>query len=281
VAADPALHARLEDLARAATMLFVAGLPGTGKSLVIHQLSHLAARAGRPVHLLQWDVARPVFESSAAGRRYPMVDGVTHAVVRKAVGLWARRAVVQWTRGRSARALLLGETPLVGNRLLELARPADDDAEAVLRDAGCRFVIPVPSVEVRRVVESERERRAARPRHEREREDAPPAVLRALWRELRAVAPRLGLAAGAGDAGTYDPETYRRVYAALLRHRHAAALPLATVLPTGAFSVYDDVAGRAELTPTDAEADAAVREVERRYPDPAALDAEVARWWEV
>ena len=66
---DPALHERLTGLAGSARMVFVAGLPGTGKSLVIHQLAHLAADAGRAVHLLQWDVARPVFEASAAGRR--------------------------------------------------------------------------------------------------------------------------------------------------------------------------------------------------------------------
>ena len=73
-----------------------AGLPGTGKSLLVQQLTQLAASAGRRVHLLQWDVARPPFEASAAGRRYPVVDGVTHPVIRKAVGLWARRAVVAW-----------------------------------------------------------------------------------------------------------------------------------------------------------------------------------------
>ncbi len=70
-------------------MVFFAGLPGTGKSLLVHQLVHVAAGRGRRVHLLQWDVARPVLEASPAGRRYPLADGVTHAVVRtrrRAVG---------------------------------------------------------------------------------------------------------------------------------------------------------------------------------------------------
>jgi adenylylsulfate kinase-like enzyme len=48
-------------------MVFLAGLPGTGKSLLAHQLAHMASDAGRTIHLLQWDVARPVFEASAAG----------------------------------------------------------------------------------------------------------------------------------------------------------------------------------------------------------------------
>jgi hypothetical protein len=260
-------------------MIFAAGLPGTGKSLVIHQLAHLAAGAQREVHLLQWDVARPVFEASAAGRRYPMVDGVTHPVVRKAVGLWARRAVGAWARGPTPGALLLGETPFVGSRLIELARPAEDDVEPVLRGEGCRFVIPVPSVEVRRFVEAERDRRAARPRNVREREDAPPHVLRGLWRELHAVAVRQGLAADA-DA-PYDPDLYRRVYEGLLRHRHVEPLRLETVLATETLSVYDFDVPHVDVVPRGDEAETAVREIERQYPDADVLAREVERWWVV
>ena len=61
VSRDQPLRAPLERLAREPRLVFVAGLPGTGKSLLIHQLAHLAAGAGRSVHLLQWDVVRPVF----------------------------------------------------------------------------------------------------------------------------------------------------------------------------------------------------------------------------
>src|SRR5262249_56897857 len=93
--ADPRLMEQLRALGRR-RMVFFAGLPGTGKSLLVHQLVHLAAAAGRRVHLLQWDVARPRFEATAAGRRYPLVDGVTHPVIRRAAGRWARQALVAW-----------------------------------------------------------------------------------------------------------------------------------------------------------------------------------------
>jgi MoxR-like ATPase len=69
VGADRGLADRIRALA-ARRMVFVVGLPGTGKSLVVHQLVHVASAAGRAVHLLQWDVARPGFEASPAGRRY-------------------------------------------------------------------------------------------------------------------------------------------------------------------------------------------------------------------
>ena len=101
VGAARPLEARLRGLA-AQRMVFFAGLPGTGKSLLVHQVAHLAFGVGRSVHLLQWDVARPVFEASPAGRRYPLVDGVTQAVIRKAAGLWVRQALVTWKNGIEA-----------------------------------------------------------------------------------------------------------------------------------------------------------------------------------
>jgi hypothetical protein len=289
---DRALHEQLTDLARRPRMVFVAGLPGTGKSLVIHQLAHLAAEAGRPVHLLQWDVARPVFEASPAGRRHPVVDGVTQPMIRAAVGRWARGAVVAWHQRAGPEALLIGETPLVGSRLIELARRVDDDAEPLLASAACVFVIPVPSADVRAHIEAERERRAAAPRHAREREDAPPHVLRAMWGELVTTAAALGIAASAGAgaggeaagpaaAPPYDAALHRGVYEAVLRHRRTEALPLDIVLPTASMSVYDLDVASTQIVPTEAEADAAVRAAEARHADPAALAHEVKRWWVV
>jgi hypothetical protein len=148
--ADRRLADALRGLA-ALRMVFLAGLPGTGKSLLVHQLTHLAAGSGRLVHLLQWDVARPVFEASPGGRRHPQVGGVTHAVVRAAAGLWVRRAIAAWNAQHpGAEHLLVGETPFVGNRFVELARPLDDPAEPALTAPSCRFAIAVPSREVRR-----------------------------------------------------------------------------------------------------------------------------------
>jgi hypothetical protein len=276
VGADRELHERLRRLARTSRMVVVAGLPGTGKSLLLHQLAHVAAAMGRAIHLLQWDVARPAFEASPAGRRYPVVAGVTHPIVRRAVGLWARRALVDWERRHpGARHLLIGEAPFVGHRLIELARRLDDAAEPLLSAPSCRFVVAVPSAEVRRLIEAERERRAARPLHALEREDAPPEVLQALWRELVGVARRLGGAGAGGDDAPYDPDVYRRVYERLLRHRHVTVVPLDVVLPTGHLSVYDFDVARADVVPSTAEARAALGEAE------ALGDADVSGWWVV
>jgi hypothetical protein len=278
VGADPRLAEQLRRLADR-RMVFVAGLPGTGKSLLVNQLVHMAARAGRRVHLLQWDVARPPFEASDAGRRYPQVDGVTHAVVRRATGLWARGAVAAWDERHAApEHLLIGETPFVGNRFVELAQRLDDRAEALLTAASCRFAIAVPSRDVRRFVEAERERRSASPRHPREREDAPPRVLRDLWHGLVATEAAGGVAGGAPVP--YDPVLYQRIYERVLRHRPREVVAQDVILPTATMSVYDFHVEAHDLVPTEPEADAFVREVERRYPDLAVLDADIARWWE-
>ena len=295
VHADGRLAERVGRLA-GQRLVFFAGLPGTGKSLLVHQLVHLAGGAGRRIHLLQWDVARPVFEASPAGRRYPLAAGVTHPVIRKAAGLWVREALVEWNaRYREPEHLLVGETPLAGNRFIELARRLDDGAEALLTAASCRFVIAVPSREVRLFLEAERERRAASPLHPREREDAPPHVLRDLWRDLAGIAralespaPRAERAVGseAPDRGVdarsvpYDPAVYARVYERVLRHRNADTLVHDVILPTEKLSVYDFAVAARDLVPTEAEAERFIGDVERRYADPTALEAEIARWWE-
>src|SRR4051812_13196676 len=125
--ADSNLYRRLHAAAVERRCVFFAGLPGVGKSLLLQQLSLIATSAGRRVSLLQWDVARGPFERPEILARYPETDGVTHAVIRKAAGLWARGAVAAWDRDHpDAADMLVGEVPLIGNRLIELVQQQAD-----------------------------------------------------------------------------------------------------------------------------------------------------------
>jgi GNAT superfamily N-acetyltransferase len=273
------LFAALTPVARDARFVFFAGLPCTGKSLLIHQLAHLAHARGRRIHLLQWDVARPVFEASDAGRRYPQERGVTHGVIRLAVGRWARRALARWhARHAGSDDLLIGETPFIGHRLIELARPADDEAERLLAADSARFVIPVPSRALREHLESERTRRARDPLNRREQEDAPPALLRDLWHELVGAARTLGIAGPAAHL-PYDSVIYQRVYEHLLAHRHAEALPLDTRLPAEHFSAYEFRIPAVDVIPAEPEVARVILEVEEEYAEPAAVEREIERWY--
>src|SRR5712671_761507 len=113
-------------------MVFFAALLGVGKSLFIRELARAAHMAGRTVHLLQWDVARPAFVTPAIDARYPERDGVIHVVIQKAIGQWARGAVMRWNREHDATHILIGEVPLIGNRLLDLAQVQAYDVEPLL-----------------------------------------------------------------------------------------------------------------------------------------------------
>lgn len=241
------------------------------------------------MHTVQWDVARPVFEAAPAGRRYPVTDGVTHVVIRKAAGFWVREAVAAWHAAHPDSVhLLVGELPLVGGRFIELARPAADAAEPVLASPSSRFVIPVPSREVRAFIEGERDRRMARPRHPREREDAPSNVLRALWDQLIGAAqilalpvahPAEGLEANGGVEVAYDPAVYEAVYRHLLSRRRAETLPLMQVLEVGSASAYDLGVPARELLPSREDVERTIRAVEARYPRVDRLAAEMDRWY--
>jgi hypothetical protein len=192
------LYATLERLAGEQRVVLFGGLPGTGKSLLVQQLALIAHGVGRALHLLQWDVARAPFETAELLGQYSERQGVTHPAIRRAVGLWAREAVLRWHADHPDRAhLLIGEVPLLGERLSALAEVHPDAAEPLLAGAVTRFVIPVPSGPVRQHIEATRAHTFATPAHEREAADAPPQVLHALWRELHDLGVGLGIAAAA------------------------------------------------------------------------------------
>jgi hypothetical protein len=223
----------------------------------------VAARdLGRSVHLLQWDVARLPFDTPEILARYPEVEGVTHPAIRIAVGRWARGAVLRWHEARlGPDHVLIGETPLAGERLMELARPRDDALEPLLAGEATVFLVPVPSREVRRAIEDARAREMAEPLHARDAASAPPHLVRSHWDELERVAVELGVRRSSAP-GTYDAEMYAETYRRLLRHRHVTIVPLDQVL-TVTGSAHEPIGGAAEIVPSPGEVAAAMREVER------------------
>lgn len=227
--------------------MFVAGLPGMGKSLVVQRLARVAAARGRATHLVRWDAARLAFERPEILERYPEVEGVTHIVIRRAVGAWVRGAVLDWHRRAGPAALLIGETPLVGERLAELARVRDDALEPLLASERTIFVLPVPSREVRRAVEAARVREIAAPRIAADATSAPPHLVRWHWDDLLREAREHGIAAGAPGA-PYDPALYEAAYRTLVADRHVATLRLDAVLDVRG-SVHD-VGAAGDLIPT-------------------------------
>ena len=231
-----------------------------GKSLLLQQLTLMAAEAGRPAHLLQWDAARQPFESPD----YPLVEGATHPLVIKAVGVWLRTALVEWANvNRAQGAMLIGEAPLIGGRLMELARPDDDDAETLLSHQRAQFVLPLPSRALRAIIEARRASTIAHPQHENEAHDAPPDLLRALSTDLNRVALKLGLTDASAADSHYSPKIYEAVYRHLLRHRQVISLPMDEPLqPAG--SVYEGAADLPQLAASQEQAQRILAEVAAR-----------------
>jgi hypothetical protein len=258
-----ALRDTVERVATSQRIVFVAGLSGVGKSLLVQQLARLAGAAGRVTHLLQWDVCRAAFETPAILDRYPEVEGATHMAIRKAVGLWVRDAVQAWhVQHPSAEHVLIGEPPLTGNRLIELAQRRDDEPEALLAGPESLFLVPVPSRAVRATIEAARARSIASPTHARESADAPPNVMADDWLEIHERAVRLGVAPPSTEAPAFDPDAYARVYQHWLRHRRTELLPIDVVLdPAG--SVYDIGAVASELAANSAQVEHYMTIVER------------------
>lgn len=273
---DSSLYRKFSQLIEDADFVFFAGLPGVGKSLLLQQMTLMALAAGRRVTLLQWDTARQAFETP----RYPLSNGATHPLVIRATGAWLRRALVDWDARASRPAdMLIGELPLIGGRLMEIARPADDEAEALLRGATTQFLIPVPSRPVRALIEDRRKRSIAAPQHENEAHDAPPDLLRALWLDVYRVGVALGLAPATKGDAPYSPAVYEAVYCHLLQHRQAQVLPIDEPLrPTA--SVYDQAEPLPFLRPTAAEAESILADLEASMRPEAAVAA-AETWYQV
>ena len=246
------------ELIDSADRVFFAGLPGVGKSLLLQQLALMALEKGRDVYLAQWDRARQPFESPL----YPLQQGATHPIVIKAAGTWLRRAILAWQKAHSgANAMLIGEVPLIGGRFMEIVSPADDAAEALLAGKGTQFVLPLPSREVRALIEKRREASIAKPAHENEAQDAPPELLRALWQELNQVAFQLGISAACAQDAPYSPQIYEAAYRHLLRHRQVTVLPIDAPLRPAA-SVYAFADELPQLIASRERAQATLREIE-------------------
>jgi hypothetical protein len=279
---DSTLYHAFEQLIASQRFVFFVGLPGVGKSLLAQQLALMAHQAGRKVHLLQWDVVRQPFMTDAyVMKTYPEIDGVTHSVIRKAVGLWVREAIGQWNRDHPEQAeMLIGEAPLVGNRLIELLQRHDDDVEAIIGSSITRFVIPVPSREVRRTIEGKRGVRSANPHHAQQQIDAIPQVLQAAWIELYRAAQELRITSNPiGDHVDFDPGIYQSVFDTLMKHRHSQGLPLTIQLRTEHLSSHENQFQESDLAPKTDEVRRYIAQVERLYPDIASLDRHMNNWY--
>lgn len=264
-------HTKIGDVLRRAVsdrrIVFIAGLPSSGKSLFLQQLTILARQAGRNLHLMQWDSTRLCFEKSPWLGRYPEVNNLTHPGIRKAVGLWVRGAINNWhQKNVDAANLLIAELPVVGGRFAELLVPLDDEAEPLLAGPDCAFVVPIPTMEMRKIITGHRAETFSNPRNEQETKDAPIHIVENDWVTARRLHNRwTGTADNLQADRQYDPVIYAQVFERLGRFRHLEILSVDRVFETGG-SVYERPVPVTELLPTEQEVAIAFEQLEKLYP---------------
>jgi hypothetical protein len=221
---DSPIYESFQRIIKEKRLVFFAGIPGVGKSLWLQQFAFMAHQQGRTIHTLQWDIARVAFETPEILAKYPETDGVTHVAIRKAVGLWARQAILKWHETYpDPNHLLIGELPLIGNRLIEIVQKKEDTVEGVLASDQTLCIVPVPSLAVRATIEHRRAQTIATPQHENETKDAPPNVLQMVWEDVCELDSWLSGQSNRLNQA-YNPEIYTRVFQHLLQHRHMLVL---------------------------------------------------------
>lgn len=278
---NSSLYLAFKAAAEKQRIVLFAGLPGVGKSLFVQQMALMAHETGRMVHLLQWDVARMAFETADIIAKYPEIDGLTQPIIRKAVGMWARQGVWQWDQAHpDSQHILVGEVPLVGNRLIELVQTQEDAVESLLGSAATHFFLPVPSREIRNIIEAARAKSIANPQHEKEVKDAPPNILQLNWFQANELAYELGLLDEPPVSGmAYDPEVYTAVYRHLLQRRHHTILPITETLKSGR-SVYDLDVVVSDLQAAPAEVSRIMSHLENDF-TLEEIAQDVAQWFNV
>jgi len=267
---DSSLHAALVAAAEGTRCIVFAGLPGIGKSLLTRQTGLIARGMGRAVTLMQWDPVRAAFEQHPVGRGFPDTAGVAHPAIRVAADDWVRAGVARWLANGGPSALLIVEAPLIGGRMMSLARHAEDGVEAFLA-AETVFVLPVPTLEVKQTLRGRRSDDAAR---DASRPFASVDVLDRLVAEIN------GIAAGIGAVVTppadYHPEAYSAVYQHAMRRRRSRIVSIDQV-----FEIRDGMPAGSDppaVLPTDEEMVVAFEAAARLPAD--AVEERLRRWYD-
>ncbi len=254
--------------------IVVVGLPGTGKSFLVRRVARLAAGRGRRVHALQWDIARLAWDTPEILARFPEVDGVTHAAIRGALGMWVRAAAARFFATHAARGdLLIVEAPVIGGRFSELAKRVDDALEPHLADRRTLFVVIAPTLGLQQQLRQRRAAESGAGPGALERHNASLGVLDVMLAAVEHVARLRGNPPTI--PGVYDPELYVEVMRAVLRHRHLAVVQPDSLLAAPG-SVYDLGDGIVRI---EATAEEVARTIEAAGRDLERLRKEVEFGW--
>ncbi len=235
---------------------------------------------GRRVHIMRWDTGLAAFQTEDILARYPDVSDGTHPLIRKAAGLWGRRALARWqVEHTDPTDMIVGEVPIIGNRFSEFIQAQPDQVEPALASEETTFIYPVPTKSLRANLEAIRRSTFANPKHPDEARDAPPSTMELAWRQTCAKAAELGLVSEVDIHSPYEETIYVRFFEHLLQHRNSIGIGFDTIY-SDAGSAHDLNANFLELRASPDEVQSAIAEVEAvSTVEEAARDVE--NWYQV
>ncbi len=246
----------------------------------MRQQISISVSLGRRVHIMRWDTGLAAFQTEDLLARYPDVSDGTHPLIRKAAGLWGRRALARWlAENTDPTDLIVGEVPIIGNRFSEFIQAQPDQVEPALASEETTFIYPVPTKSLRTNLEAFRRSTFANPKHPDEARDAPPSTMELAWRLTCAKAAELGLISEADSHSPYEEMVYVRFFEHLLQHRNAIRIGVDTIY-SNAGSAHDLDANVLELSASSDEVKYAIAEVETTFTVEAAA-REVENWYRV
>jgi len=218
------VYKTLDALAEECKIVVFSGLPGVGKSLYVKAFQSLAKNKDKDLSLIQWDVARKAFETEKILSKFPMGDGTVHNGLKLIAGKWLLDEVELWIESHhDDDQLLLIEAPLVGHRFIELVQEnSSEELEDYLRCEEVQIVMPIPTIEVRSLIEEARRQQLSD--DAKVWSGAKPSVMLMLWKMTCGIANEFGRSIDMDGQPPYDPEIYEFVFSEILKHRNFVPL---------------------------------------------------------
>ncbi len=246
----------------------------------MRQQISISVSLGRRVHIMRWDTGLAAFQTEDILAKYPDVSDGTHPLIRKAAGLWGRKALARWlAKHADPTDMIVGEVPIIGNRFSEFIQTQPDQIEPALASEETKFIYPVPTKGLRANLEAIRRSTFANPKHPDEARDAPPSTMELAWRLTCAKVAELGLISEADSHSPYEEMIYVRFFEHLLQHRNAIRIGVDTIY-SNAGSAHDLDANVLEISASSGEVKYAIAEVETTFKAEEAA-REVENWYRV
>lgn len=210
--------------------------------------------------------------------RFPMKGSTVHNGLKLIAGRWLVDTIHQWYINHDQETdMLLIEAPLVGHRFVEIAKKqSEENLEAFFSSEKFQIIVPIPSLEVREKIESDRAAQVSE--DAKVWSGAKPSVMLMIWKMICGVANELGKEISMEGQPPYDPAVYEFVFSEILKHRHMTPLYVNEIFKV---EIEDETAlhDTGSLSASSETADQYGQFIIKEHPSEDTIDAIIANWY--